>query len=68
MKKDKDWRACIYNPQLDRDLVTVLCNRFRDRYRFLGGKEITRFIVEDILEVVDEYRRPLPEVKKGQTV
>lgn len=68
MKKDKDWRSCVYNPQLDRDLVTVLCNRFRDRYRFLGGKEITRFIVEDILEVVEQYRRPLPEVKKGQIV
>lgn len=64
----KDWRAGLYNPQLDRDLVTVLCNRFRERYRFLGGKEITRFIVEDILEVVEQYRRPLPEVKKGQII
>jgi hypothetical protein len=64
----KDWRAAMYDPQLDRNLVNVLCNRFRERYRFLGGHEITRFIVEDILSVVEEYRRPLPEVKKGQMV
>jgi DNA-binding CsgD family transcriptional regulator len=63
-----NWRDDIYNPQLDRNLVSVLCNRFRERYRFLGGEEITQFIVEDILEVVEEYRRPLPEVKKGQIV
>jgi len=63
-----DSRDGYYNPQLNRNLVTVLCNRFQERYRFLGGKEITQFIVEDILEVVDEYRRPLPEVKKGQIV
>ena len=63
-----DWRHGCYNPQLDRNLVTVLCNRFRERYRFLGGEEITRFIVEDLLEVIEEYRRPLPEVKKGQIV
>ncbi|MDY6966857.1 MAG: DUF1670 domain-containing protein [Halobacteriota archaeon] len=64
----KDWKGGYYNPQLDRNLVTVLCNRFRERYRFLGGQEITRFIVEDILEVVEQYKRPLPEVKKGQIV
>ena len=64
----KDWRAGCYNPQLDRNLVTALCNRFHERYRFLGGKEITRFIVEDILEVVEQYSRPLPDVKKGQIV
>jgi hypothetical protein len=63
-----DWKECHYNPQLDKNLVTVLCNRFRERYRFLGGEEITHFIVEDILEVVDEYSRPLPEVRKGQIV
>jgi len=63
-----NWRDDIYNPQLDRNLVSVLCNRFRERYRFLGGEEITQFIVEDILGVVDEYRRPLSEVKKGQVV
>ena len=34
----------------------------------MGGEEITRFIVEDILEVVEEYRRPLPDVKKGQII
>jgi hypothetical protein len=63
-----NWRDDIYNPQLDRNLISVLCNRFRERYRFLGGEEITQFIVEDILEVVEEYRRPLSEVKKGQIV
>lgn len=63
-----NWRDDIYSPQLDRNLVSVLCNRFRERYRFLGGEEITQFIVEDILEVVEEYRRPIPEVKKGQLV
>jgi hypothetical protein len=63
-----NWRDDIYNPQLDRNLVAVLCNRFRERYRFLGGEEITQFIVEDILAVVEEYRRPLSEVKKGQIV
>ena len=63
-----NWRDDIYNPQLDRNLVSVLCNRFRERYRFLGGEEITQFIVEDILEVVEEYKRPIPEVKKGQIV
>jgi len=66
MKRDK--RANQYNPQLDKNLTTALCNRFRDHYRFLGGEEITRFIVEDILKVVDQYRRPLSEVKKGQIV
>jgi len=40
-----NWRNDIYNPQLDRNLVSVLCNRFRERYRFLGGEEITQFIV-----------------------
>jgi len=63
-----NWRDDIYNPQLDRNLISVLCNRFRERYRFLGGEEITQFIVEDILEVVEEYKRPIPEVKKGQIV
>ena len=63
-----NWRDDIYNPQLDRNLVSVLCNRFRERYRFLGGEEITQFIVEDILTVVEEYRRPISEVKKGQLV
>lgn len=63
-----NWRDDIYNPQLDRNLVSVLCNRFRERYRFLGGDEITQFIVEDILEVVEEYKKPIPEVKKGQIV
>jgi hypothetical protein len=63
-----NWRDDLYNPQLDRNLVSVLCNRFRERYRFLGGEEITQFIVEDILGVVDEYRRPLSEVKKGQVI
>ena len=62
------WRDNIYDPQLDRNLISVLCNRFRERYRFLGGEEITQFIVEDILEVVEEYKRPIPEVKKGQMV
>jgi len=64
----KDWRAVQFNPQLDRNLANALCHRFRERYRFLGGHEITRFIVDDILEVVDQYRRPLSEVKKGQMV
>ena len=64
----KDWRAAQYNPQLDRNLINVLCNRFQERYRFLGGYEITRFIVEDILGVVEQYRRPLSEVRKGQMV
>ena len=63
-----NWRDDIYNPQLDRNLISVLCNRFRERYRFLGGEEITQFIVEDILEVVEEYKKPIPEVKKGQIV
>lgn len=63
-----NWRDDIYNPQLDRNLVSVLCNRFHERYRFLGGEEITQVIVEDILEVVEEYKRPIPEVKKGQIV
>jgi len=65
---NRNWRDNVYNPQLDRNLVSVLCNRFRERYRFLGGEEITQFIVEDILGVVDEYKRPIPEVKKGQIV
>lgn len=63
-----NWREDLYNPQLDRNLVSVLFNRFRERYRFLGGEEITQFIVEDILGVVNEYRRPFSEVKKGQVI
>jgi len=64
----KDWRATQYNPQLDRTLMNVLCHRFREQYRFLGGYEITQYIVEDILKIVDQYHRPLSEVKKGQMV
>jgi hypothetical protein len=63
-----NWRDDIYGPQLDRNLVSVLCSRFRERYRFLGGEEITQFIVEDILGVVETYKIPIPEVKKGQIV
>jgi len=55
-----------YSPHLHRNLQTRLINRFRDKYRFLGGEEITRFIVEDILSLVEEDYRPREMMKKGQ--
>ena len=55
-----------YGPHLHRNLQTRLIHRFRDKYRFLGGEEITRFIVDDILKLVDEDYRPREMMKKGQ--
>jgi len=55
-----------YEPHLHRNLLTRLIHRFQDKYRFLGGEEITRFIVEDILSLVEEDYRPREMMKKGQ--
>jgi len=57
-----------YGPHLHRNLQTRLINRFRDKYRFLGGEEITRFIVEDILSLVEEAYLPRKMMRKGQIV
>lgn len=55
-----------YEPQLHRNLSTRLVNRFREKYRFMGGDEITQFIVDDILSLVEEAYRPMEMMKKGQ--
>ena len=55
-----------YEPQLDRNLRTRLVNRFREKYRFMGGDEIIQFIVDDILTLVEEDYRPMAMMKKGQ--
>lgn len=55
-----------YGPQLHRGLNTRLINRFRDKYRFMGGDEIIEFIVDDILSLVEDAYRPTSMMKKGQ--
>ena len=55
-----------YSPQLDRNLRTRLVNRFRDKYRFMGGEEIIQFIVDDILDLVEQEYRSMDVMRKGQ--
>jgi hypothetical protein len=55
-----------YSPQLDRNLRTRLVNRFRDKYRFMGGEEIIKFIVDDILGLVEQEYRLMDVMRKGQ--
>jgi hypothetical protein len=51
---------------MNRNLRTRLVNRFRDKYRFMGGEEITQFIVDDILSIVNENFRSKNLLSKGQ--
>jgi len=55
-----------YIPQLDRNLRTRLVNRFREKYRFMGGDEIIQFIVDDILDLVEQEYRSMDLMRKGQ--
>lgn len=55
-----------YPPQLDRNLRTRLVNRFRDKYRFMGGEEIIQFIVDDILGLVELEYMSMDAMRKGQ--
>jgi hypothetical protein len=55
-----------YPPQLERNLRTRLVNRFRDKYRFMGGEEIIEFIVDDILGQVEQEYRSMDAMRKGQ--
>lgn len=55
-----------YEPQLHRNLKTRLVNRFREKYRFMGGDEIIQFIVDDILSIVEKDYRPMAMMRKGQ--
>jgi hypothetical protein len=55
-----------YTPQLDRNLRTRLVNRFRDKYRFMGGDEIIQFIVDDILDLVEQEYKSMDLMRKGQ--
>lgn len=63
---NKDSARKMFGPQLERNLRTRLVNRFKDKYRFMGGEEIIQFIVDDILSLVEEEYRPLAVIKKGQ--
>ncbi|MBA3045016.1 MAG: DUF1670 domain-containing protein [Euryarchaeota archaeon] len=55
-----------YEPQLQRNLRTRLVNRFREKYKFMGGEEITQFIIDDILTIIEEDYRPMQMMRKGQ--
>jgi len=55
-----------YEPQLQRNLRTRLVNRFREKYRFMGGEEIIQFIVDDLLSIIEEDYRPMSVLRKGQ--
>lgn len=63
---DNDIKRIKFEPLLHRNLRTRLVNRFRDKYRFMGGEEITEFIVDDILSIVDDNYRSRDLLSKGQ--
>ena len=62
----KSFERKEYEPQLQRNIRTRLVNRFREKYRFMGGEEITQFIVDDILSLVEDDYRPMAMMRKGQ--
>ena len=55
----KSFERKEYEPQLQRNIRTRLVNRFREKYRFMGGEEITQFIYYDTPQLAAIGRKPI---------
>ncbi|MEA3254441.1 MAG: DUF1670 domain-containing protein [Candidatus Altiarchaeota archaeon] len=62
------WTKNIYGPLQDKTLKNVLIKKLVDEYGYSDKIRIAETLVDDLLEVVDEYFPEQKRLKPGQTI